>query len=189
MYAGFFNMCKLINMTHHIKRLRNKTYMVTIIDEENIFLLYLNFRNCLERTLIDENSYLNDPRNQNYRTLLILCRNLLILCWNRKWQPTPVLLPGKPHGGGEHGRLQSTRSQRVGHDWAASLSHVLCSFSLVIRKLVQCHDLFPMSHTDQVFHMQRPGWENSNVPVGWVEPNAALLNLQVSPTCKFSSNL
>ena len=63
MDAGFFNMCILINMTHHIKRLRNKTYMVTIIDEENIFLFYLNFRNCLERTLINENSYLNDPRN------------------------------------------------------------------------------------------------------------------------------
>ena len=100
MDAGFFNMCKLINMTHHIKRLRNKTYMVTIIDEENIFLFYLNSRNCLERTLIDENSYLNDPRNQNYRTLLILCRNLLILCWNRKWKPTPVLLPEKSLGGG-----------------------------------------------------------------------------------------
>ena len=31
----------------------------------------------------------------------------------RQWQPTPVLL---------HGRLQSMESQRVGHNWAASLS-------------------------------------------------------------------
>ena len=56
-------MCNLINMTHHIKRLRNKTYMIIITDEENIFSFYLNFRNCLERTLINENSYLEDPRN------------------------------------------------------------------------------------------------------------------------------
>ena len=61
--AGFFNMCNLINMTHHIKRLRNKTYTIIIIEEENIFSFYLNFRNCLERTLIDENSCLEDPRN------------------------------------------------------------------------------------------------------------------------------
>ena len=35
--AGFFNMCKLINMTHHIKRLRTKTYMIITIDKENNF--------------------------------------------------------------------------------------------------------------------------------------------------------
>ena len=34
----------------------------------------------------------------------------------RKWQPTPVLLPGKSHGKKEHGRLQSVGLQRVGHD-------------------------------------------------------------------------
>ena len=34
-----------------------------------------------------------------------------------KWQPTPVLLPGKSHGWMEEpGRLQSMGSQRVGHD-------------------------------------------------------------------------
>ena len=32
--------------------------------------------------------------------------------WRRKWQPTPVLLPGKSHGQTEEsGRLQSMRSQ------------------------------------------------------------------------------
>ena len=35
--------------------------------------------------------------------------------WRRKWQPTPVLLPGKSHGE-EPSRLQSMGSQRVGHD-------------------------------------------------------------------------
>ena len=40
----------------------------------------------------------------------------------RKWQPTPVLLPGEFHGWRSPGRLQSMGSLRVGHDWATSLS-------------------------------------------------------------------
>ena len=34
--------------------------------------------------------------------------------WRRKWQPTPVFLPGV----GEPGGLPSTGSHRVGHDWS-----------------------------------------------------------------------
>ena len=44
--------------------------------------------------------------------------------WRRKWQPTPVLLPGKFHGlrgSSEPCRLQSMGSQRIRHDWATSL--------------------------------------------------------------------
>ena len=33
--------------------------------------------------------------------------------WNRKWQPTPIFLPGKFYG-----PRSLKRSQRVGHDWA-----------------------------------------------------------------------
>ena len=36
--------------------------------------------------------------------------------WWRKWQPTPVFLPGIP-GTGEPGGLLSMGSHRVGHDW------------------------------------------------------------------------
>ena len=36
----------------------------------------------------------------------------------RKWQPTPVFLPGKSHG--QRSLASSTGSQRVGHDWAAN---------------------------------------------------------------------
>ena len=36
--------------------------------------------------------------------------------WKRSWQPTPVFLPGESPGTEEPGRLQSTASQRVGHD-------------------------------------------------------------------------
>ena len=37
--------------------------------------------------------------------------------WRRKWQPTPVFLPGVA-GMGESGGLQSTGSHRVGQDWS-----------------------------------------------------------------------
>ena len=37
----------------------------------------------------------------------------------RKWQPTPVFLPGESHG---RRSLVSMGSQRVGHDWVTSLS-------------------------------------------------------------------
>ena len=40
--------------------------------------------------------------------------------WRGKWQPTPVFLPGKPHGQRNLvGYIQSMGSQRVGCDWAA----------------------------------------------------------------------
>ena len=32
--------------------------------------------------------------------------------WRRKWQPTPVFLPGKSNGPEEPGRLQSMGSQK-----------------------------------------------------------------------------
>ena len=38
------------------------------------------------------------------------------ISWRRKWQATPVFLPGKPHGPEEPGRPQSIRSQRVRHN-------------------------------------------------------------------------
>ena len=38
--------------------------------------------------------------------------------WRRKWQPTPVFLPGESQGWGEPGRLPSMGSHRVGHDWS-----------------------------------------------------------------------
>ena len=47
--------------------------------------------------------------------------------WKRKWQSTPVPLPGKIPWTEEPSRLQSMGSQRVGHDWATSLS-LSCNF-------------------------------------------------------------
>ena len=43
--------------------------------------------------------------------------------WRRKWQPTPVIFPGKSYGWRSlAGTVPSMGSQRVGHDWANSLS-------------------------------------------------------------------
>ena len=39
--------------------------------------------------------------------------------WRRKWQPTPVFLPGESLWTEKTGGLQSMGSQRVGHDWAS----------------------------------------------------------------------
>ena len=36
--------------------------------------------------------------------------------WRRKWQPTPVFLPGESPQAEELGRLQSIGSQSVGQD-------------------------------------------------------------------------
>ena len=38
--------------------------------------------------------------------------------WRRKWQPTPVFLPGKISWTEEPGGLQSMGLQRVRHDWS-----------------------------------------------------------------------
>ena len=45
--------------------------------------------------------------------------------WRRKWQPTPVFLPGKVPWTEEPGGLQSVGLQRVRHDRAAKRTHTL----------------------------------------------------------------
>ena len=38
--------------------------------------------------------------------------------WRRKWQPTPVFLPGESHGQRSLAGYSSWGRKRVGHDWA-----------------------------------------------------------------------
>ena len=43
--------------------------------------------------------------------------------WRRKWQPTPVLLPGKFHGWRSLVGYSPWDLKRVWHDWSTLLSH------------------------------------------------------------------
>ena len=47
----------------------------------------------------------------------------LFISWRRKWQPTPVFLPGKSHGQRNVSGLQSMGLRRIRHDWMTSLIH------------------------------------------------------------------
>ena len=42
----------------------------------------------------------------------------IFMHWRRKWQPTPVFLPGESEGPGEPDGLPSMGSHRVRHDWS-----------------------------------------------------------------------
>ena len=50
--------------------------------------------------------------------------------WRRKWQPTPVLLPGESHGGRSLVGYYSIGLQRVGHDGATSLSSLSFTYRM-----------------------------------------------------------
>ena len=54
--------------------------------------------------------------------------------WRRKWQPTPVFLPGKSHGWRNLVRLQSMGSQRVGHSLTRRLLDGSSSMIIVVWK-------------------------------------------------------
>ena len=55
------------------------------------------------------------------------------LHWRKKWQPTPVFLPGEFQGRKSLGGLPSMRSHSVRHDWsdlAAAVAAIVYVFSL-----------------------------------------------------------
>ena len=56
-----------------------------------------------------------------------------LMHWRRKWQPTPVLLPGESQGRGSLVGCPSMGSHRVGHDWsdlAAAAAYALMPIGL-----------------------------------------------------------
>ena len=61
--------------------------------------------------------------------------------WRRKWQPTPVFLPGESQGQGEPGGLPSMGSHRVGHDWSylAAETIILSEVSQTNTNIIWCN--------------------------------------------------
>ena len=51
------------------------------------------------------------------RVLELGCTGLKYWVWRRKWQPTPVFLPGKFHGHRSLVGLQSGKDSDAGRDW------------------------------------------------------------------------
>ena len=56
--------------------------------------------------------------------------------WRRKWQPTPVFLPGESQGWRSLGWLKSMVSHRDGHDWS-DLAALAAHASKVMLKILQ----------------------------------------------------
>ena len=76
-----------------------------------------------------------------YCTLLV-CNSIMTfkstyITWRRKWQPTPVLLPGKFHGQrslvghGPWGRKESDTTE-----WLHSLTHITLKYFIAKKKLL-----------------------------------------------------
>ena len=62
------------------------------------------------------------------------------ILWSRKWQSSPVFLPGKFHGQRSLAGYNPWGSQKIGHDWALMLAHIL---SEKIRcESVSIHEIF-----------------------------------------------
>ena len=79
-------------------------------------------------------------------------RNIL---WRKSWQPTPVFLPGKSLWIEVPGGLQSTGSQRVGHDWVTEAQHSTYIADLFLSKVkVKVAQSCPThcDHTDYTVH-------------------------------------
>ena len=93
------------------------------------------------------------------------------LHWRRKWQPTPMFLPGESQGRGSLDGLPSVGSHRVGHDWsslaAAAAYHIyffiyiyFCLY-INLRSLIICWNLwffFLCSLCTYVFFDSSIGW-------------------------------
>ena len=82
-----------------------------------LLFIYSHSRNTLSL-------YFHFPGGSDGKSTCLQCRRPRFdplvgkIPWRRKWQPTPVLLPGKFHGWKIDGwRIQTMGSQRVGHDW------------------------------------------------------------------------
>ena len=104
--------------TNYLKTLRKTVYFSLRYNWCTINYIYL--KGYFDKFTYQDNEFIYYP--QSFLTPIGIPPPLPF-SWRRKWQPIPVLLPGKSHGWREEpGRLQCRGSQRVGHDWVTSLS-------------------------------------------------------------------
>ena len=85
---GFFNICKSINIIHHINKLKNKNLMIISIDAEKAFdkIQHPFMIKTLQKAGI-EGTYHNIVKAIYDKPTANI--------WRRKWQPTPVFLSGE----------------------------------------------------------------------------------------------
>ena len=95
---------------------------------------------CLENSMDGGACWGSQRVGHDWATSLSL---FTFMHWRRKWQPTPVFLPGEIPGTGKPGGLLSMGLHRVGHDWSNLAaaepgngsndgSHTFCFFSFLI---------------------------------------------------------
>ena len=94
---------------------------------------------CMSLMLIATRASLGFPRDSSGKEPACYCRWTeetqvwslgLEDPWGRKWQPTPVFLPGKSPWTEEPVRLWSTGLHRVGHDWSNLYTYGLITAGL-----------------------------------------------------------
>ena len=64
--------------------------------------------------------------------------------WRRKWQPTPVFLPGESQGQGEPGGLPCMGLHRVRHDWSDLAAAAAAVCTCQCSSLHSSHPLLPL---------------------------------------------
>ena len=91
--------------------------------------------------------------------------------WRRKWQPTPVFLPGESQGWRslvEPGRLPSMGSPRVEHNWATSLSFsVYWMFSFWLCWVFTAVRMPAFSSCGMWAWLPLGKWDLSSLPKDW----------------------
>ena len=144
---------------------RVKWYTPDVSEKMNRYKCCLNKRRSFKILAIWKNIELNPWREEPGRLqslVLLRVRDdwatslslFTFMHWRRKWQPTPVFLPGESQGWGEPGGLPSMGSHRVEHDWSdlAAVAatkgwktyhvDVLCPFNHKYIKLLIHHTLW-----------------------------------------------
>ena len=82
--------------------------------------------------------------------------------WRRKWQPTPVLLPGKSHGWRSLVGLQSKVSLWVGHDWSdLAAVAAAASSSLAFHMMYSAYKFKKQGDNIQPWSTHFPIWNQS----------------------------